>query len=58
MLNKPLEGVKVVDLTYFVAGPGTAKILADWGADVIKVEPAFGDPGRGDGGRHDLPRRQ
>ena len=49
MLNKPLEGVKVVDLTYFVAGPGTAKILADWGADVIKVEPAFGDPGRGTG---------
>ncbi|WP_324824214.1 CoA transferase [Sinanaerobacter sp. ZZT-01] len=46
MLNKPLEGVKVVDLTYFVAGPGTAKILADWGADVIKVEPSFGDPGR------------
>ena len=41
MLNKPLEGVKVVDLTYFVAGPGTAKILADWGADVIKVEPAM-----------------
>ena len=58
MLNKPLEGVKVVDLTYFVAGPGTAKILADWGADVIKVEPAFGDPGRGTGARHDLPRRQ
>jgi crotonobetainyl-CoA:carnitine CoA-transferase CaiB-like acyl-CoA transferase len=46
MLNKPLEGIKVVDLTYYVAGPGAGKILADWGADVIKVEPDFGDPGR------------
>ncbi|MDR3258008.1 MAG: CoA transferase [Fusobacteriaceae bacterium] len=46
MLNKPLEGVRIVDLTYFIAGPGTAKILADWGADVIKVEPSFGDPCR------------
>jgi crotonobetainyl-CoA:carnitine CoA-transferase CaiB-like acyl-CoA transferase len=49
MLNRPLEGVKVIDLTYFVAGPTAAKALADWGADVIKVEPSFGDPGRNTG---------
>ncbi len=46
MENKPLAGVKVVDLTYYVAGPGSAKILADWGADVIKIEPPGGEPGR------------
>jgi crotonobetainyl-CoA:carnitine CoA-transferase CaiB-like acyl-CoA transferase len=46
MLSKPLDGVKVVDLTFFIAGPTSAKILADWGADVIKVEPFYGDPGR------------
>ena len=46
---QPLKGVTVIDLTYFVAGPGAAKILADWGADVIKVEPPFGDPIRTSG---------
>lgn len=54
---KPLEGVKVIDLTYFVAGPGGAKILADWGADVIKVEPCFGDPGRGTGATMSAPTK-
>ena len=40
------SGLKVVDFSSFVAGPGTAVILADFGADVIKVEPPSGDPWR------------
>src|SRR5436309_3676087 len=42
----PLEGVRVVELGVWVAGPGAGGILADWGADVIKVEPPEGDPAR------------
>ena len=40
---KPLAGVKVVELSTFVAGPVTARLLADLGADVIKVEAPAGD---------------
>jgi len=42
------SGLKVVDLASFIAGPGAATILSDFGADVIKVEP----PGSGDPHRH------
>jgi crotonobetainyl-CoA:carnitine CoA-transferase CaiB-like acyl-CoA transferase len=42
----PMEGVRVVELGVWVAAPATGGILADWGADVIKVEPPTGDPGR------------
>jgi crotonobetainyl-CoA:carnitine CoA-transferase CaiB-like acyl-CoA transferase len=37
------SGLKVVDFASFIAGPGAATILSDFGADVIKVEPPAGD---------------
>ena len=43
----PLEGTKVVELGFWVAGPATAGILSDWGASVVKIEPPRGDPFRG-----------
>ncbi len=41
-----MTGVKVVELGVWVAGPAAAGILADWGADVVKIEPPGGDPAR------------
>jgi crotonobetainyl-CoA:carnitine CoA-transferase CaiB-like acyl-CoA transferase len=42
----PLLGIKVVDFSVLIPGPFTTAILADLGADVIKVEPPRGDSGR------------
>jgi len=43
----PLEGVRVVELGVWIAGPAAGGILADWGADVVKIEPpGVGDPAR------------
>jgi crotonobetainyl-CoA:carnitine CoA-transferase CaiB-like acyl-CoA transferase len=43
----PMDGIKVVEMGVWVAGPSCAAILADWGADVVKIEPPNGDPFRG-----------
>lgn len=43
----PLEGIRVVEMGVWVAGPSCAAILADWGAEVVKLEPPEGDPFRG-----------
>ena len=42
----PMSGVRVVELGLWVAGPACGGILADWGAEVFKVEPHAGDPFR------------
>ena len=49
MTDQPLSGVKVIDFGVHAAGSACGKVLADWGADVIKVEPLSGCPTRKSG---------
>ncbi len=53
MPEQSLSDLKVLDLTHYIAGPCCTKLLADYGAQVIKVEK----PGKGDGLRN-LPGSQ
>jgi crotonobetainyl-CoA:carnitine CoA-transferase CaiB-like acyl-CoA transferase len=46
MTPSPLAGKTVVDLSQYIAGPVCGQILADFGAEVVKVEPLGGDPSR------------
>ncbi len=46
-MKGPLEGVRVVEISMFQQGPVAGMRLGDLGADVIKIEPKSGDPGRG-----------
>ena len=55
---KLLEGVKVVDMSAFVAAPMAAEVLAEYGADVVRIEPLTGDGIRGSGMTQHLQRRR
>ena len=46
-MSGPLQGIRVIEMGFWVAGPGAAGIMADWGAQVTKIEPPAGDPMRG-----------
>ncbi len=52
---KPLQGVKVVDLTTYLAAPTTVRVLGEWGADCIKIESSKGDPARTQGAVFNMP---
>src|SRR4029453_9406144 len=42
-MTPTLQGIRVIDAASFLAGPCAATIMSDYGADVIKIEPLYGD---------------
>lgn len=57
-MSKPLDGIRVVELGTHVAVPAAARIMAEWGAEVIKVEGPAGDAWRYIGYAHGLPMKK
>ena len=48
-MTQMLEGIRVLEFATNVAGPFAGKLLADYGAEVLKIEPPAGDPSRSAG---------
>lgn len=45
-MNQPLEGIRVIDFSQWITGPVAARIMADWGAEVIRIEKPEGGADR------------
>ena len=54
-MSNHLKGIRVIELGTHVAVPKTSRIMADWGAEVIKVEPPHGEPWRTMGPAYEMP---
>ena len=56
-MTAPLDGVRVIEIASWMAAPSACAILADLGADVVKLEPIEGDPMRRKGRQPKVPDR-